>query len=191
MAYYTAAALRARVTDLADADAYTDTMLEDWISEFETLAERYCGVAFTSRSATEYHTLRGDYEVPLRWPEIASITSASVAYGTSTTTLTVTDLTILRPIPAVDLGSSYTGTLTIVYAHGYATTPKGIMRACREFVRIKAQQEASGTTRDYLYDPTGARVSTADWDKGRPTGYLDVDDALNAAKYGGRWLGVA
>lgn len=186
-AYYTAAALRARVPDLLNEQTYLTADIDDLISEYEGVAERYRGCAFTSRAAvSEVHTLNAQGYIVTRWPFIQSVTSvAVVARDLTSTSVTSTDWEINSAPGIVDLGGTYTGRATIVYTHYLTSTPSAtVLRGCREFVRASLLRQNSSMGRDVIRQGfeggSTTQYSTSDWNAGRPTGYITVDGILNS-----------
>lgn len=186
--YYTASTLRSRVgTDLENSAKFPDADLTDLIAEYEDVAERYRGCAFTSRAAvSETHTLNQARCIVVRWPFVRSVTSiAVVARDGTSTSLVSTDWEINSDPGIVDLGGSYTGRATIVYTHYLTATPNAtVLRGCREFVRSSMLRQTSGMGRDVIrqgFEGGGStQYSTPNWVEGRPTGYLTVDAILNS-----------
>lgn len=196
--------VRGRVDALRDTEDFPDSMLADLISEFEEIAESYRGVAYTPRERTEtqeLYSIRSDmvefrrdrHRVFLKWPEVREVSSLSVElYGVTT----VVDLATLRidgHAGSVDLGADFEGTATFVYKHGLDAPSSMLKRCCRVYVRAAVLADQTGLPRDVIvstFEGMTNRFSTPDWDKGRPTGYLDVDRLLNTLKdYRGVTLG--
>lgn len=172
--YLTADEVRAR-QPAVDAD---DGTIEGLVAEFEDLAERYRGVAFTPREATAVcRAVRGVVELPdVMIREITTITAAGASV-----TWDDDDLDEARG----RLGLSRSDKLTIAYEHGLDAPPEGLLAACAAFVRRRVKLDASGTSRDVLsqnFDGGTTRYSTPSWEDGRPTGFLDIDAALNAVR---------
>ena len=180
--YLTAAQVRVRqprITDVSDGE------IERLVAEFEALAERYRGVGFTTREATHVgRPRRGVLELP--HVQILSIVSVEDS-DSNAITFDTDYLDAARGCMFVDRN----GWVTVEYTHGMATTPEGILAACAAYVMRRVVNSQSGTSRDVLsqnFDGGTTRYSTPDWAAGRPTGYLDIDAALNAERdfrYGG------
>jgi hypothetical protein len=181
VAYQTAAQIRAAAgTTLSDAAKFTDQTLSDLISEFEELAESYCGVAFEPRNQTDTLQLRSTTTRLLVRPQLRSVTSLSVDGAA----VTVGNLVLDKPIGSIkyDAGFPCESTVVIVYAHGFDAPTKGCLRACRLYVRSCALSDQSGVSRDVIatsHDGTTDRYSTPDWAARRATGYTEVDRLLN------------
>ncbi len=182
MAYLTADDLRT-TTALDNTTRFPDVLLAGLVAEFEALAERYCDVAFESRTATA--TLRASRSSILLLPhaEVSAVTTVTE----DGSTVTVGGLDLWSTEGALErAGGWFTAPIVVEYTHGLSAVPDGILRACREFVRAKAMQSVGNMPRNALSysDESGTsyRESTADWDAGRPTGLLVVDEALNAAR---------
>ena len=178
----TAAALRGRVAVLADG-RFTDTELNDYIAEFEGLVENYRGVAFTPREATETVDLPdgGATRIILDQPRVRSITSVTVdgdVAAADTYRLDDQGAVVVDGTATVFTGTS----LTVVYQHGYDSPSPALLRACREYVRSVALADRSNVGRDVIRQSAGemtTQYSTPDPDRGRPTGFLEVDRLIN------------
>lgn len=182
MTYLSASDLRSTV-DLSGA---LDEALDGMVAEFESLAERYRGVAYTPRETTETVPVGPCRQVVLSWPLVRSVTAVTWRQNDTTTALDadglaalVVDGSEIGPIPG------YADTATVTYTHGYDSPPAGVLRACRLYVRHEwLAEQAPNTGNTYMsYNAdvgVTERVSTADWSAGRPTGWLDVDRLLNA-----------
>ena len=190
MPYLTAQQVRdrARSDDISDDAVFTDADIEDYISEFEDLAERYCGQTFeVVASITETVELDRDCHIIVRRPLISVATFtvedvASTAYEFDTADKAAGIIRFTTPL---------TGTLSITYSYGQ-TTPAAIKRACVQYVRAVALRDASAAGRDVIeqgFDGGSTRYSTPDWNAGRPTGYIEVDRILN--EYGRDIPGVS
>lgn len=197
MAYPTASEVRDRVPALKSTDAFPDVVLTDLIDSFANMAERYRGTAYVTRTVTdEPHELYGDTVVWLDWPNVQAVTSITVTLYGSTQTIDVTSRQVDKVAGRVDLGSifaspvaahgAYSGTALVDYSHGLTTTPGGLVRACREFVRASALRDASNVGRDVVsqgFEGGGTtRYVTEDWAAGRPTPFSGVNMELNALR---------
>jgi hypothetical protein len=182
VAYLTADQLRdARA--LESQERMPDDLLEAFVAEFEALAERYRGVAYEPREATV--TLPGACGMSLALPNVL-VTEVS-AVSTDGTDFTQDDLdamTVWSEMGILERVDGWPGPVVVTYTHGFASPPPAVLRACREFVRAKALQYTGNQPRNALSytDDNGFsyRESTADWNAGRPTGLMVVDDALNS-----------
>ena len=185
--YLTAAQLKEDRERLADVEDVA--LLEKRVRQFEAIAERARGVAFTPRARTAtVRYWRGSW---VRLPDIKvrSITSATVD------DVTVADLPLARitadrlgdlvavpyswPYPLFDVGP------VITYEHGLDEVPEVILEACAEYVDAVTSALAAGTSRNVIsqaFDGGTTRYSTPDWDAGRFTGWLEVDRLINSAK---------
>lgn len=176
--WMTADAVRSRVPRVADVT--DDDPIERLVAEFEALAERYRGVAYVRRTATHRGIpRRGVLELP------------DVVVHSITSVVNDADQALAFTDPDdVDfehgcLFLRHHGWVTVTYVHGYEAPPEGLLAACAAFVGRRLANSASGTPRDVLsqnFDGGTTRYSTPDWDAGRPTGYLDIDAALNAER---------
>lgn len=180
MAYLTADQLRDRVPALAEDEvAIPDEALVELVAEFEVIAEEYIGVAYEERETVESFDLTRTSIVVLKWPLVSSVDAITLDDETvDADCYTFTDGYSIR------FPSPRTGVLAVEYTHGLPEPTAQILRACREYVRSCALADRSRTPRDaYLQQGDGItfRLSTPDWDDGRPTGYIEVDRILNTA----------
>jgi len=177
--YLTPAQVRARRTQLSDPLVYTDAEIAGMVAEFEEIAERFRGVAFTPRSHTETFTYPASLVVLARQP-VRSITSFTV----NAVTGTLGDVTLDAHTGRVGGGGWYgSKTLVVAYSHGLDAPPAVALRACAEYVRASATTDRSGTSRDVIaqtFDGGITRFSSPDFSKGRPTGFLEVDRLLGS-----------
>lgn len=181
MAYLTAAQVRSRVPALQNHTAYSDDELDRLVSEFEPIAERFRGVAFTPRTRTQVFT----YPKPvvlLGSQPLRSVTSFTVN-GTSGT---VADLTVdVATGKIADGGWIGAKTLSVTYSHGLDAPDPVVLRACAEYCRAVAFSDRSGQGRDVIsqsFDGGVTRYSTPDFTRGRPTGFLEVDRLLSSVR---------
>lgn len=162
-------------------EAITDDVLEALIAEFEQLAENYRGVAYEPRDAEV--TVRGSGQDDLLLPNVlvSDVTAAIDGTDIAVDTFTVwgAEGTLYRA-GGWDCGQP----VALTYTHGHESPPPAILRACMEWVRAKALEQATNAPRNTIgySDDAGwsYRESTADWNAGRPTGLLTVDAALNS-----------
>lgn len=161
------------------ADRYevglNNAQIESLVAEFAEIAERYRGAALDPREVTEAHTAPTGWFHVRRWP-LASIEDLE-ADGDPVDVETVT----FDKYGRVDLPAG-AESVTITYKHG-VETPALARRACVEYVRSVAQTERSGVSRDIIrqsFDGGFTQYSTPDWERGRPTGFLEVDRLLNS-----------
>jgi hypothetical protein len=145
------------------------------IAEFVEVAERYRGVALEPRTATDTFRNPGASVQLARWP-VRSLASATADGDPLVVAdLDYSDTGIVSGLP------DNAGTVTVTYSHGI-DTPAVAARACAEYVRAVALAERSGTSRDVIaqsFDGGFTRYSTPDWNRGRPTGFLEVDRLLD------------
>jgi hypothetical protein len=169
---------------LEDAERFHDDLLDDLVSEFESLAERYRGVAYEPRTATATIQVNRSTEV-VQLPNVkVSAVSAASVDGTALTVDQLADLVTWEVEGRVEWTTGWSGRVVVTYTHGFTEPPPAVLRACREFVRSKALQHTGNQPRNAISytDESGFsyRESTADWNAGRPTGLMVVDDALNS-----------
>lgn len=158
----------------ADAEI-TDAKLSALIAEFESIAERYTGVAYVPRETTETVEVCGRVFIASQF-KITSVDSIEIE-GVAVTGYTFTTGY------SIDFGTHRTGSLVVTYTHGFTTTPPEILRACREYVRACALADRSRIPRDVISqsgDGFTTRYSTPDWNARRPTGFIEVDRILNS-----------
>ena len=180
MAYVTATTAKATNTALAE---YTDAQVNAKVAEFEDILERYCSVAYTTRTATEQITRRPlRSTVQLANPRLISLTSITV----DGTVLSLTNVARLKT-PGVLMHVPFTDPCpldcTIVYTHGYATTPVLAIAGAVEYAARSLAADNSGTSRDVrsqAFDGGTTNYITPDWSRGRPTGWTEVDRLLNS-----------
>lgn len=182
MPYLTADALRSTPA-LADEGKFLDADLEGCVAEFEDIAERYLGVAFISRSASESYALDITTDRLKVEQKVISITTFTID---GVAQVAGTDYDLYKDVGLIVMsGKLAKGVdIVLVYTYGYATTPATITAACREYVRSVALQRSLNKTREVIstsVDGTFVRYSTPDWDAGRPTGFMEVDRLLNSA----------
>lgn len=184
--YLTPALIRARVPALADTGKYPDVVLTDLVTEFEDLAEEYRGVAFTPRTAVETQTLNPYTTIiVLNYPRVRSVASLVVdGITVGATSYKVTEAGWLESSTGLSIAGGYvTATAVITYDHGFDAPRAGLVRACREYVRICAIADRSSVPREIIAtsaDGMSSRYSTPNKDQGRPTGYLEIDRLLNS-----------
>lgn len=181
MAYLTAAQVRSRVPALQNTSTFSDSELNLLVSEFEEIAERFRGVAFTPRTHTETFTDPKRVVLLSRQP-VRSITSFTVDGVAGT----VADLTVDKATGKISDGN-WVGseTLSVTYSHGLDAPPAVLLRACAEYCRSVAFSDRSGQGRDVIsqsFDGGITRYSTPDFARNRPTGFLEVDRLLSSLR---------
>lgn len=176
MAYATAAEAKTRQDRLATV---SDTLIDDAIAEFAVLAERYCGDVFGSRSVT--------YDIAARpLPAALQLRTGNVSAVTLTCDGTAVDMT--RVIVGAAAGTLaripwptvWPTTASVAYTAGLAV-PVGIKRVACQYAAEVLGSEGSGMSRDVRWQGSDGAVSfvTPDWDRGRPTGWTEIDRVLN------------
>lgn len=180
MAYLTPAQVRSRIPALSNPTTYTDTELTSLVAEFTDIAERYLLTAFEVRTATAEQVVR-----PNKWVQLAHRPVVSVsAFTVDGVAGTLTELTT-ETATGLTYGPAWYGAkiATFTYTYGTATQPEPLLRACAEYCRAVAFADRSGQSRDVIaqsFDGSTTRYSTPDWNRGRPTGFLEVDRLLNS-----------
>lgn len=162
----------------------SDALLTDLVAEFADLAGRYIDRALTPTEAVA--SLDGVRSRVLELPhrEVTEVSAVSID-GTELSDDALAALVVDRSRGSVTRDTWWIGcTIDVEYTHGYTTTPPGLVRACREYVRAKALEASGNQPRNTISftDSSGFsyRESTPDWDNGRPTGLLVVDQVLNS-----------
>lgn len=180
MAYLTPAQVRSRIPGLSNQTTYSDTELTNLVSEFEDIAERYLQTAFVTRTVTSEQHVR-----PNKWLQLDNRPVISVsAFTIDGVAGTLTEL-VTEKATGLIYGPAWYGAnvVTVTYTYGLATTPEPMLRACAEYCRAVAYADRSGQSRDVIaqsFDGGITRYSTPDWNRGRPTGFLEVDRLLNS-----------
>lgn len=149
--YVTVEEVRAR-PGMADDGKYPDADVEAAVSWFETKFEDYVGVAFTTRTASEWVDGPGRCTLWLvHWPVIAVTDVLTYTTSTASTAFTGDELADIRPsatgqLRRVSLGSFAAGlqNLLVTYTHGFATTPLDIKDACLVAVSEKLTEDITG-----------------------------------------------
>ncbi|MCB1250393.1 MAG: hypothetical protein KDB36_13340 [Acidimicrobiales bacterium] len=165
-----------RVRSLSE---YPDEALEGLRAEIIDIAERYRRVAYTTRSGTaSWSRAEVAHRLVLPWLFVQSIDEVRV------------DGEVWDGVLGADLeagvvwGVPTGGDLEIDATYGMVHTPAAVRRLVALFVarQAVADAKASADNAYLLVTPDGGteRRGTADWEAGRPTGWLDVDTALNA-----------
>lgn len=179
--YLTPGEIRAEVSGL-DAPKYSDATLARYVRRFEGLAERYRGVAYRVRTETAI-TARpwgcGWWRLP--HIHVSAITTATL--DGVTVVPTPTRIVADRLGDLVEMSGA--GGSLFTYTHGYVEPPQAILDACVEFVRAEARQQKDSQPRNAtgIRDDLGwSYESTADWDNGRPTKWLAVNEFLNQVR---------
>lgn len=184
--YVTPALLRSSTPALADPSRYPDATLADLVTQFEEIAEDYLGAAYTPRTAVEHHHLSGTTpSLTLHHVQVRSITSvvidgATMAAGTYQVTSWGSALSLNGFAPAAAFPN---GDAVVTIEHGHDSPTRGLVAACREWVRIEAIADRSAAPRDIIRtsaDGMTTQYGTPNKALRRPTGYLRVDALLNA-----------
>ena len=153
--------------------------IEAEVAAFESIAERYRGVAFTPRTATA--VLAGSRPGALVLPDPMVISVESISIDGI---VVDDDEPVVWPDGRITRPSGWTGTqIEVTYTHGYQAPPAELLSACTEYVLCVLKAKASGMSRNTLteaFEGGTTRYSTPDWSAGRPTGWLEVDRLLNS-----------
>ena len=183
MAYVSAATVRSRVPQLANTTTYPTAELDRLVAEFTEIAERYLGVAYEPRTVTAEQVVRPNRLVKLAHTQVRSVTAATVD-GVALDAGELTDI-VVDLFTGTVASSRWAGSdvATFTYSHGFDAPTETLLRACTEYVRSVAFADRSGQSRDVIaqsMDGSFTRYSTPDWNRGRPTGFLEVDRMLNS-----------
>lgn len=179
MALVTAAAAKERVESLAD---FSDELVNDAVAEFEDILVRYTGRTYGTASVDETIIARPlPTTVVLNHCYVTEVTAITL----DGTALDITDIDwtpagVVSEIPWTDTD----GEAVISYSYGEPSTPMAV-RLCIEYVNRVLRAEDVGTGRDVLsmaFEGGSTRYVTPDWDKGRPTGWLEIDRGLNSLR---------
>jgi hypothetical protein len=181
--YLTAEQVRDAYPQDLPESLYADQVLEDLVAEFEEWIERYRGVAFTPRVRTVTVTPRRR-RLQLRDLEVRSVSALSID-GVAVATPNAGTIIHSGLGDLIELASDWaTGETTLTYSYGLDGPSPLVLSACKLWVRREAEARRNP-------DPGNAivvnntelgivsRESTADWSKGRPSGWLDVDRLAN------------
>lgn len=179
--YFTAVALKEARPRLAE---FADEVLEARVRQFEEIAERARGVAFTPRERT---VLARPWRCGPWWRllnravrTIDEVTVDGVIVVVATPRIEADQLGDLT-----DLGYVVSGRPTVTYTHGLDEPPQVILDACAEYVEALTAARNSGVSRNVLsqaVDGATTRYSTPSWPDGRYTGWLEVDRLINSAE---------
>lgn len=177
--------------DLSNPAKFPSLALRAARDEFESLAERYCEVAFVPRFARE--ELRGDgrNRITLRHHRPRVLRSISVGgevrsvddFAFDGCVLDWSGGTFTAPISGAT-------NVVVEYEHGYDHVPEALAQACRVFVETRLLGDRGGIPRLAIsVDSEFGNMRLATPGDRRPTGIPSVDAALN--EYAERVPGVA
>lgn len=177
--------------DLTNATKYPTAALRAARDHFETLAERYCEVAFVPRYARD--VLRGDGRNRItlshhRPRVLRSVTVDGAAKNVGEFSFDGIALewnggTFTAP-------TTGTPNVVVVYEHGYSHAPEAIADACEVFVETRLLGERSGIPRLAIsVDSEFGQMRLSTPGDRRPTGIPSVDAVLN--EFAERVPGVA
>lgn len=191
--YLTAAEVRTRQPDLQSATAWPDEMLAELVESFEERIEGDVGfgVAYRVREATVSVTARSGAVV---LPHVM-VDPASVSIVRATGDVSVPSTHVSGHAGVIRSHLAGDGEITVSYEHGYPKPPVAMLQACSLWVWHEAKaQRTPATNNSYArYNPDAGgieRISSADPDAGRITGWLDVDRLLSGIPRSNR-LGFA
>lgn len=166
----------------------TDAALLEFRRDFENLAEEYVGVAMVPRYHRDHVVGTGRTRVQLTKLRPRTVLSVSINGSV------VADVSGygLHPHGRLENLSGFPRptiagpNVFVEIEHGLDAPSESMRRACKLYVHHQAKMDRSAVGRDMLAETDSegitARWSTPDWDAGRPTGLLDVDRTLNAAR---------
>lgn len=178
--YVSVSTLRSTFRELSDDTMYPDELLSGLVTEFEKKLEDDKGYAMVRRTVTgERHKRR---------QSIDALILDHIAVVGSTVVLSIDDRAIAATRYEVDEAAGIIefetligpGTFEVDYTHGLDGTEPGATRACGLYVwREALAQKNPNTGNAYLVTNNELgiveRESTADPERGRLTGWLDVD----------------
>lgn len=112
---------------LSNTTAYPDEMIEQYVAEFEDLAERYRGVAYVPRERTvTFKRACGSVVLPdMKVSEITALTISDAEVDPD-------DVDIVKGC-ILDLGYR-SGDVVVTYTYGFEAIPAAVLGACRDFV---------------------------------------------------------
>lgn len=152
-----------------------DDAIDLYVLEFGEIAEDYLGVACPPRESTYTGKARCGW---LDLPDV-QVTACTVV-DENDNAVTVEELDTARGRVQINTSSKVTAT----YTHGIGVAADALyLAACALYVERMVTVDGSGAGRDTLLTITDAgttRYSTPNKAEGRPTGFLQVDNYLNA-----------
>lgn len=163
-----------RIGEVSEA---TDDRLASLVASFESIAERYRGVAYTPRDATLTTSVGCGGVLFLPTMKVRSVTSLTVD-GVATTGYTLDAET-----GTIYLGAGGERAVVVAWSHGFDEPPPLVIDACAEYVVSAWRASNAGNSRNVIGQTSeGAtiRYSTPNWSAGRPTGWLEVDRLLDS-----------
>lgn len=175
--------------NLGDTSKFTTDELRrarDW---FETLAESYCGVAFTRRYRRVRVSGMGEYDIDVGVPLAAQLLSARVYSDPVTyTAFTASELADVVPtalgfrrgLSTWPFGSA---NVVVELTHGYAETPADVRDAALIAIRNKLLEDNTGRPAYAVADGAGGVTRYSTPGPGRPTGIFAVDEVLNRYRF--------
>jgi hypothetical protein len=149
--YVTVADLRARYAEIT-LPKYSDADVQDAIDLATEAFEHAADVAFTPR--TEVLTLTADDGYRLSIPR-ARVTAVSSVSGSSSGTVTLDGQIVAGGLFINSSPWLTTETLTVTVTHGYATTPKPVVRAVQALARHYLIRGQVDDRKTQMQDPRG------------------------------------
>lgn len=166
---------------LDDPAVFPASVIERVRSEFEDIAEEYTGCAYVPRAGVA--KLVGDGTRTAVLPEMFIRSVDSVVLDGTTLDPSVYEWNDVGLVTLTNSSCFTAGkSLVVTYTFGQDRPPAGLVNACKEFIRAQLLRARTNLPRNMLSVSTEAgveRVATANWDTGNPTGWLNVDAALN------------
>lgn len=181
--YTTPDELRDAWPTLNNTDRYSDELLAGLVAEFEALVERARGVAYRRRDLTVTRRAN-DYGILDVSPALVDVTITEGSFDGSDIDADV--IAELEVVSGIVFGGNWSRgeMVTLTMTRGFTEPPAGGVRVCGEFVRARALERTGNAPRNAIWeqtpDGTPLRLSTADWNAGRFTGLMVVDDWINA-----------
>ena len=168
------------LTRIPGLSEYSNALITDRIAEFEEILNQYRGITVTSTTVTESIQVRPlGAAVALANPNISSVTVTCDGVAVDMTYVVVN--AAQGTLDRVPWPTAWPTTATVTYTYG-STASTVAKNACYEYVNRVLRSQDTGTSRDVIsqgFDGGQTRYSTPDFDKGRPTGFLEVDRLLN------------
>lgn len=135
---FTLAEARA-IRPLDNTTLYTTAALIAMRTTVEQALEDACGVAFVPRYALETVNGSGTDVLPLKWPKVRAIRSASYTYNGTASLLSASELGLLSyaawgGVTGYSWGTGF-GNWTVGYEHGHDRPPERVRRAALSLTR--------------------------------------------------------
>lgn len=170
---------------LDQTSVYSTAAIVAMRNTVEQALEDECGVAFVPRYTLETVSGTGTSMLPLRWPKIRAIRSASITTAGTATALTASELALLTlgGWGGIDgyTWTAGTGNVTVGYEHGFDRPPEEIKRAALLLTKIWLTGEnrpKDDRAITYSSDAGGTYSLSVPGRNGSAFGHPDVDVAV-------------